>query len=97
VDWLASFSRRKSDLPDFTGKVVAIHCSSGHGGGVFESVRLVRIGYSHFVVGRKIELESWREEGSSDVTAWFGINEVSQMYVYDDIEDARKACYPDGP
>ena len=47
-------------------------------------------------VGRMVELESWRENGPSNISAWFGINEVSQMYVYDDIEDARKAYYTDG-
>jgi hypothetical protein len=96
VDWLAAFRRRTIDLPDFTAKVVRIYCSSGHGGGVFEMVKIVRIGFSHFVVGRMVELESWRENGTSNITAWFGINEVSQMYVYDDIEDARKAYYTDG-
>ena len=53
--------------------------------------------FSGLVVGHEVELESWREEGSSDVTAWFGTNEISQMYVYDDIEEARKAYYPDEP
>ena len=96
MKWLDAIGRRESDLPSFTGKVVVVHCGSGHGGGVFESVRLVRIGFSHFVVGRKVELEAWREECASNVTAWFSINEISQMYLYDDIEEARKAYASDG-
>ena len=97
MKWLAAFGRRAGDLPDFTGKFVVVHCSSGQGGGVFEGVRIVRVGFSHFVVGRKVELESWREGSASNYTAWFGINEVSQMYVHDDIEEAREAYRADGP
>ncbi len=97
MKWPAAFYRRGVDQPDFTGKVVVIHCSSGQGGGVFEGARLVRIGFSHFVVGRKVELEPWRGESPSNVTAWFGINEIGQMYVYETLEEARRAHDPDGP
>lgn len=96
VKWLAAFGRREKDLPDFAGKVVVVYCSSGYGGGAFEDVRVVRVGFSHFVVGHKVELESWGGGPASNVTAWFGINEVSQMHVYDDVEEASRAYRPDG-
>lgn len=58
-------------------------------------MRVVRIGFTHFIAGRKVEMESWREGGGPNVTAWLGINEISQMYVYDDLDEARKAYDPD--
>lgn len=77
--------------PDFTGKVVAIYCCSGHGGGVYEDIEIVRIGFSSFVVGRPASPRISFSERWSHVTAWIAIHEISQMYVFDDIEAARRA------
>lgn len=49
--WFASRKREEDELPDFTGKTVVIDSDREGSGGVFEDVRIVRIGFSHFVVG----------------------------------------------
>jgi hypothetical protein len=88
VNWLWAFQGRRSDLPDFSGKFVAIRCASERGGGVFADVKMVLLGYSHFVVGREVRSEPPHLEAGKSATCWFGINEISQMYVCDDIETA---------
>jgi hypothetical protein len=94
--WLAAISGRGSDPSEFAGKIVVIYCSSGQGGGVLEGARIVRVGFSNFVVGRRVELRPSLRQVSTNVTAWFNINEISQMYVYDEIESARRAFDSDG-
>lgn len=90
MNWLGLFQGRTNELPDFRGKFVAICCASGRGGGVFADVRMVLLMYSHFVVGREVRSEPPHHENGECATCWFGINEISQMYVCDDLETARE-------
>ena len=53
MKWFAPRKREEGDPPDFTGKAVVIYWDPEGSGGVFEDVRIVRIGFSPFVVGRK--------------------------------------------
>ena len=95
MNWLPVFRRGSRDFPDFNGKIVMVHCNSGHGGGALEQVRIVPIGFNHFIIGRRVELDSWREESESTVTACINIIEVSQIYVFDDLEELRRVYNSD--
>jgi hypothetical protein len=93
MDLLAAL-KRANDRPDFTGKVVAVYCNSEQRGGVFQDARIVRVGFSNFLVGRRVEKEPSLQERWSNVTCWIAIHDISQMLVFDDIEAARRAYEP---
>lgn len=99
MNWIDALKRRGGNLPNFAGKFVAIRCGPDGGEGVFEDVRIVKVGFSPFVVGRKAMREPPDQGGATNVTCWFGINAIWQMNIYDDIEAAwweyeRAARYP---
>lgn len=92
---LARFGRGGDDPPSSAGKVVVVHCDAGQGGGVFRDVRLVRVGFGHFLDGREVELEAWREGTAPNVAAWFDTNQIGQLYLSGSIEEARRAYRAD--
>lgn len=94
MNFLARFKQtnEESDRPDFAGKILVVYCNSERiGGGAFQDARLVRIGFSEFVVGRRVELETTLQQRWSGVTVWIAIHEIAHMMVFDDPEAARKA------
>ncbi len=82
------------ERPDFAGKILAVYCMSGHEGGMLRDVRLARVGFNEFVVGKRIEPEPSAQHRWSGVTVWISTNVISQMLVFDDIESARRAFQP---
>lgn len=96
MNWLARLGRRGADRPDFSGKVIVIHCGLGESGGALEDARIVEVGFGRFLVGRRVEMEPWLEGRWSWVIAWFNISEIRQMYVFDDLAAARRAYESDG-
>ncbi len=82
----------ESDRPDFTGKILAIYCTSAErASGMFQDARLVQVGFQEFVVARRARLEPPAQERWSKVTVWISIDEIAQMFVFDDMEAATRA------
>lgn len=94
MNLLARFKRtnEESDRPSFAGKTLVIYINSEHvGGGVFQDVKLVRIGFCEFIVGRRVGLEPLLQQRWSGASNWIAIHEIAQMIVFDDIEAAKRA------
>jgi hypothetical protein len=82
--------------PDFAGKIVAVYTNSEErGGGVFEDVKLVRLGFCDFLVGRRVSRELSEQERWSKVTIWIAVTDIAQMMVFEDVESARLAFQTD--
>lgn len=89
--------RSAYDRPGFTGKVVAVYGRfSESGGGVLEDVRIERIGFRSFLVGRVVSQETWQAERWSNVAGWIAVDDISKMLVFDDVGALRQAFDSEG-
>lgn len=78
------------------GKVVAVYCRSPEaGGGVYEDVRIVEIGFNPFLVGRSVRRDPSHGNQWDEVENWIAVGDISRLMVFDDVEAARRAFASD--
>jgi len=94
---LLDILKRPHKRHGLAGKVVAVYGRSPEGGGgVFEDVRIVHIGFHPFLVGRYVSQDP-RDARVAGVVSWVAVGEISRLMVFDTVEAARRAFATESP